>query len=135
MNDFYKDDQNRLVPFTTPDDYFEALPARIQRRITAPHIVPSYGRSVPQWAYYTFGFVVLIVGSVWLTVGLNISATGPANTASAEQLLAEVPEDIIIDYLLQVEVDVMATVPLTESEQQELLEQELDMYEYTEEAL
>ena len=61
--------------------------------------------------------------AVWLVTRPTIPATNSAVTPSAEQLLAEVPTETLVDYLLLAEVDVMTTAALSEAEQAELLEQ------------
>ena len=126
---------NRQTPFTTPEGYFEELPARIQRRITPVAPGESQPAYFPRWTYYALGSVVLLLVFVWLTLdtGIPPGAPPPTATLSAEQLLTAVPEEAIIAYLQASDVDLMVTIPLTEVEQEALLEQELSTYEITEE--
>ena len=128
-------DTTRQTPFTTPEGYFEELPSRIQRRVsTATPSTPTPG-FFPRWAYYTLGAVVVLVASFWLIPSVDTPSEVPAPTANLpiEQLLAEVPTEVLINYLQESDIDVMATVPLTETEQEALVEQELGGYGITEE--
>ena len=129
------DSTNRQAPFVAPKGYFEELPGRIQQRITATPPAESRLSFFPQWMYYAVGSVIMLLVFVWLTLdtGVPPEDATPTATLSAEQLMAEVPEEAIITYLQASEVDVMETMPLTEAEQEVLLEQELSTYEVTEE--
>ena len=134
MSLFSPNDPHQDAPFTTPEGYFEELPARIQRRITASPTPTSTPVGFPRWAYFSLAVVTLLVGLTWLItrVGTPPEGTTSADSRSAEQLLAEVSEEVLIDYLQTSDVDIMTTTPLTEAEQQVLLEQELSTYEITE---
>ena len=128
------DDAHRATPFTTPEGYFEKLPTRIQQRVAEDAPSESTPAFFPRWAYYALGAGAMLLVSVWLTNGRKTpSNEASTTTLSVEQRLAQVPDEEIMEYLQTTEVDVMATLPLTEAEQQTLLEQELDAYEITEE--
>ena len=129
------DSTNRQAPFVAPEGYFEELPNRIQQRVTATPSAESRLSFFPQWMYYAVGSVIMLLAFVWLTLdtGVPPEDATPTATLSAEQLMAEVSEEAIIAYLQASEVDVMETMPLTEAEQEVLLEQELSTYEVTEE--
>jgi hypothetical protein len=60
--------------------------------------------------------------SAWLAIR-STTPTTQASAPSAEQLLAEVPTETLVDYLLLAEVDVMSSTSLSEAEQEALLEQ------------
>ena len=123
MNPFQPDESNRQHPFVAPEGYFDELPARVQKRVstTAQPSVPSGSF---RWIYFAAaGFVAMFAVAVWLVTRPTIPATNSAVTPSAEQLLAEVPTETLVDYLLLAEVDVMTTAALSEAEQAELLEQ------------
>lgn len=125
--------QNRKAPFATPEGYFEELPARVQQRIAAstPEKAPWVFSS--RWVYYGLGVAAMLIVSIWLAIDPPVSTDPPISAVSWEQQLAQVPEETLIDYLEESDIDVMAVAPLTESEQQLLLEQELNLYSVTEE--
>ena len=123
MNPFQPDESNRRHPFVAPEGYFDELPARIQKRVSTT-AQPSVPRGSFRWIYFAAaGFVAMFAVSVWLVTRPTIPATNSAVTPSAEQLLAEVPTETLVDYLLLAEVDVMNAEALSEAEQAELLEE------------
>ena len=123
MNPFQPDESNRQHPFVAPEGYFDELPARVQKRV-ATTAQPSVPRGSFRWIYFAAaGFVAIFAVAAWLVMRPTAPATNSAVTPSAEQLLAEVPTETLVDYLLLAEVDVMTTAALSEAEQAELLEQ------------
>lgn len=124
--------KNHPTPFTVPEGYFEDLPARIQQRI-ATSVPETPVAFFPRWAYYGLGAVAVLVTSLWFIVNISLSSDHPTATLPLDQQLAEIPQEELIDYLQGVDVDVMAVTPLTEEEQQTLLEQELSAYPISEE--
>ncbi|MGB3851064.1 MAG: hypothetical protein WA958_13925 [Tunicatimonas sp.] len=116
------DQSNPKHPFVAPEGYFADLPTRLQQRINGPAASPSTLGLLPRWAYVMVGIFAIAAVSVWLVTRPTTPMT-QASAPSAEQLLAEVPTETLVDYLLLAEVDVMSSASLSEAEQEALLEQ------------
>lgn len=128
MKPFQPDKSNRQHPFVAPEGYFDELPPQVQRRVNEVPAMNLPSRLLPRWAYVAVGIVTMTAVSTWLAVRPMAPATNPVVASLAEQLLAEVPIETLVDYLLLAEVDVMSAASLSEAEQEELLEQ-LDAYD------
>jgi hypothetical protein len=125
MNPFQPDESNRQHPFVAPEGYFDDLPARIQQRVdvdSATAQKPALGL-FPRWAYAVISIFAVAAVSAWLLTRPTASTTTQASVSSAEQLLAEVPTETLVDYLLLAEVDVISAGALSEVEKTELLKQ------------
>ncbi|MGB3587196.1 MAG: hypothetical protein WBA23_11680 [Tunicatimonas sp.] len=121
-------------PFPAPEGYFNDFSQRLQQRIDEDDskenkVVPLTSR----WYYAAAAVVVLAVGT-WLVNPFQTSTTPVAETSQDEVqvLLAEVDEQELIDYLQINSVDVTSTALLTEVEQEELLDAELESYDLPE---
>ena len=118
-------------PLPAPEGYFNDFSQRLQQRIDEKSdseenkVVPLTSR----W-YYAAAAVVILAVSTWLINPFQNSTTSVAETSQDEVqvLLAEVDEQELIDYLQFNSVNVILTIPLTEEEQEELLEAELESY-------
>ncbi len=110
-------------PFVAPEGYFADLPARIQQRVDGVNTQQPAPGFLPRWAYAVASVFAIAAVSAWLMTRPAASTTTQTATLSAEQLLAEVPTETLVDYLLLAEVDVMNTAALSEAEQTELLEE------------
>ena len=89
-------DIDKKEPFKAPDGYFESLEDRIMARIEENEASPARGRSVwfqPWYGYAAAAAVALIA------VVMIFSPGSVSESASAEDILAEIPEEAIIDYL------------------------------------
>ena len=89
------DDIDKKIDFKVPDGYFEELPLKIQQRIQEEN---KEARTfiLPSWSYAMAAAVLLIITFVFL-----FQDTAP----TAESLLAEVPEEALIAYLEEIEID------------------------------
>lgn len=125
-------------PFPAPDRYFDTLSERIQQRIAEEDgtshqpakVVPLRSR----W-YYAAAAVAVVLVSVWLIRPFP-SPTEQAATGSEDEVqhaLADISNEALIDYLQMNDVDIYTTVSLTDTEQEELLNAELESYELPEE--
>lgn len=123
MKPFQPDKSNRQHPFVAPKEYFDELPAQVQQRVRGAGARSTISKLSLRWAYFAVGCVAIVAVAAWLAVRPMAPATNPVVASSAEQLLAEVTTETLVDYLLLAEVDVMSTDPLSEAEQEELLEQ------------
>lgn len=125
-------------PFPAPEGYFDDLSQRIQQRIAQEDESEKQPtrvvRLAPRW-YYAAAAVAVLGLAIWLINPFR-ETTAPVAEVNEEQvqtLLAEVSNQELIDYLQMSAVDVTVSVSLTEEEQEELLEQELDSYDLPEE--
>nr|WKN39823.1 hypothetical protein K4G66_14095 [Tunicatimonas sp. TK19036] len=129
-------------PFPAPEGYFDSLSDRIQARITeeeeASQVPSAKTIGLASRWYYAAAAVAALVISVWLinpfkTTSDSVAANeGPAEE-KVQTLLAEVSNEDLIDYLQMNQVDIYTSVSLTETEEEELLETELESYELPEE--
>lgn len=124
-------------PFPAPEGYFDDLSQRIQQRITQegkPGQQPEkVVRLMPRW-YYAAAAVAVLGLAIWLINPFR-STTAPVAEANEEQvqtLLAEVSNQDLIDYLQMSPVDITVAISLTEEEQEELLEAELETFDLPE---
>jgi hypothetical protein len=112
--------------FEAPDGYFDALPDRLQERIRKEEAGAKVV-GIPRWAYAVAASLLIL-----LVAGVFFFQQPEAELASEQQieaLLAEVPQEVMLDYL-QTDTDLNLTnVNLTDEEQEELLLQGLDTYE------
>jgi len=90
------DDIEKKSGYKVPEGYFEELPLKIQQRIQSES-TQSKTLKVPSWSLAMAASVVIILTSVFLLF------QGKDN--AAEELLAEVPEEDLIAYLDQFEMD------------------------------
>lgn len=116
--------------FEAPEGYFEALPDRIQERIREEENTGTAKMvSFPRWAYAAAASVLIL-----LAAGIYLYQQPAKDLASEQQveaLLAEVPEETMLEYLqADAEISLMQ-VNLTAEEQQELLLEGMDNYELT----
>ncbi len=109
-------------PFVAPEGYFNDLPARIQQRVSVMPQQPAPGL-FPRWAYAVVSIFAIAAVSAWLVTRPTAPMPTQTGVSSAEQLLAEVSTETLVDYLLLTEVDVMNAEALSEAEQAELLEE------------
>ncbi|MEM6842964.1 MAG: hypothetical protein AAF632_12115 [Bacteroidota bacterium] len=123
-------------PFPAPEGYFNDFSQRIQQQINNEAQVEK--RKVVQltsrW-YYAAAAIAILVIAIWLINPLQINTTPIAevNQNEVQNLLAEVNEQDLIDYLQMNSVDMISAVSLTEEEQEELLESELESYDLPDE--
>ncbi len=122
MKSFQPDKPKPPHPFVAPESYFADLPVRIQQRVSATAQQPAPG-FLPRWAYAVISIFAIAAVSAWLITRPTAPTTTQIGASSAEQLLAEVPTETLVDYLLLAEVDVMNAEALSEAEQAELLEE------------
>jgi hypothetical protein len=90
-------------------------------------------RLAPRW-YYAAAAVAILGLAIWLINPLR-KTTVPVAEATEEEvqtLLADVSNQELIDYLQMSAFDVTVSVSLTEEEQEELLEAELETFELPE---
>ena len=88
------DDIDKKQAFKAPEGYFEDLPMKIQQRITEEPRKQS--SSTPVWALAMAASVVIVVAFIFLFQD---------NQPSTESLLADIPQEELIAYLDQLEVD------------------------------
>ena len=122
MKLFPPDKPNPPHPFVAPEGYFNDLPARIQQRVSVAPRQPAPG-FLPRWAYAVVSIFAIAAVSAWLVTRPTAPTPTQTGVSSAEQLLAEVSTETLVDYLLLTEVDVMNAEALSEAEQAELLEE------------
>lgn len=111
------EDLERKDIFTTPDGYFDKLPNRIQERINIPtrnDERPVY-KLVPKKVFYIAASVAVFLIATILVL------REPEETASAQNILAEISTEAMIEYLEMSDVNV-AEITFAEEEQQQLLD-------------
>ena len=86
-------DIDKKEAFKVPDRYFEDLPMKIQQRISTKQ--EKQRSSIPAWSLAMAASVILIITFIFLI---------PDNK-SAEDLLAAIPQDELMAYLDQIELD------------------------------
>jgi len=124
-------------PFPAPEGYFNDLSQRIQQRIAQedePMQQPTkVVRLAPHW-YYAAAAVAVLGLAIWLINPFRSTTeiVAEVNEEQVQTLLAEVSNQEMIDYLQMSAVDVTASVSLTEEEQEELLEAELETFDLPE---
>ncbi len=123
MKSFQPDKPKPSHPFVAPEGYFADLPTRIQQRVNGASTQNPAPKLFPRWAYAAIGIFAVAAVSAWLVTRPTAPTTTLTGASSAEQLLAEVPTEILVDYLVLAEVDVMNAEALSEAEQAELLEE------------
>ncbi len=122
-------------PFPAPEGYFNDFPQRMLQQIEE-EAETEKGKVISlssRW-YYAAAAIVVLVVAVWLINPFQTDTTPIAETNQNEvqNLLAEVNEQDLIDYLQINSADMISTVSLTEEEQEELLESELESYDLPE---
>lgn len=121
-------DHLKKTIFEAPEGYFDSLPDRIHKRIREKEMQDG-GKlvSFSRWAYAAAASVlILLVAGVFF---YQQPAEEGVSADTAEQLLADVPREAMLEYLqADAEVSVLQ-INLTEEEQEELLLEELDTYE------
>ena len=121
-------------PFPAPEGYFDDLSQRIRQRMAQEdeqqrEPAEKVIRLHPHW-YYAAAAVTVLLLSVWLINPFNgWSDPAAAGEGQVETLLAEVSNEALIDYLQMHHPDIFASVSLTETEQEALLEAELESYD------
>jgi len=123
-------------PFPAPEGYFDDLSERIQARVAQegePVQPAKVVRLAPRW-YYAAAAVAVLSLAIWLINPFreNTNPVAETNEEQVQTLLADVSNQEMIDYLQMSTLDVTATVSLTEEEQEELLEAELETFELPE---
>ncbi len=107
--------------FQVPEDYFETLPGRVQlaiaERMQAPAAIGVFSSRL---VYYAAACVAVLL-VIWFSLNTN----NPKKEATAEALLSEVSTSEMIDYLEKSEITTFDMV-LTEEDQKEMLEEQLD---------
>ncbi len=88
------DDIDKKETFKVPDGYFEDLPLKIQQRISTGQ--KKQRRGIPVWSLAMAASVIVILTFIFLI---------PDNNSAAEDMLAEIPQDELIAYLDQLELD------------------------------
>lgn len=88
-------DIDKRKAFEVPEGYFEDLPLKIQSRISTKE-KSKYQIRLPNWSLALAASVILIVTSIFL-----FSDT----PTSAEDLLAKIPQEELIAYLDEIELD------------------------------
>jgi hypothetical protein len=112
------EDLDRKDIFTTPEGYFDQLPGRIHERMALQETKddrPVY-RLVPKRVYYIAASV-----AVFLIATVLVLREPKETTTSAQNMLAEVSTEAMIEYLEMSDVSV-TDITLAEDEQQQLLE-------------
>ncbi|MEQ9437697.1 MAG: hypothetical protein RIG62_01570 [Cyclobacteriaceae bacterium] len=125
-------------PFPAPAGYFDGLSDRIQARIAQEEEAKSDETSkvvrISQRWYYAAAAVAVLALSVWLINPFKNTADPVADgEGEVQTLLADVSNEALIDYLEMTNVDIFTSISLTEAEQEELLEAELESYDLPEE--
>ncbi len=88
------DDIDKKGIFKTPEEYFEDLPLKIQQRISNEAKSRKY--TIPSWSLAFAASTLLIITFVFI-----LSKSGP----NAEELLADIPQDELMAYLDQIDID------------------------------
>ena len=88
------DDIDKKETLKVPEGYFEDLPMKIQQRISQEE--KPQGFSVPSWSLALAASLLLIVTFVFIL---------PEAEPSAEELLAEISQEEIVEYLDLLELD------------------------------
>ncbi len=114
--------------FDAPDGYFEHLPSRIQERMQQEEEAKQTAVvSLPRWAYAAAASVlILLVAGIFF---YQPSDSKPAGEQQIAALLAEVPAETMLEFLLTDAEVGLLQVNLTEEEQEALLSRGLDTYE------
>ncbi|WKN46127.1 hypothetical protein [Tunicatimonas pelagia] len=122
-------------PFPAPKGYFNDFSQRMQQRIEDTKTEEGKVVSISSRWYYAAAAIAVLVVAVWLTNPFQTSTTPVAEVEQEEvqTLLADVSEQELIDFIQLGSVDVISTVLLTEDEQEDLLEAELESYDLPEE--
>lgn len=88
------DDIDKKEIFMTPEGYFEDLPLKIQQRISNESKSRKY--SIPSWSLAFAASISLIITFIFI-----LPKSGP----NAEELLADIPQDELMAYLDQIDID------------------------------
>lgn len=92
------DDIPRKNPFEVPDGYFEKLPGKIQNRIAEAN------RPAQQYWFFSYKLQYVLPVVIMLVVAFVLVLRHETETSSAEQLLAEVDTEILIDFIAEGEL-------------------------------
>ncbi len=94
------DDIEKNEPFGAPDGYFESLSDRIMDRIDEEEVKPEDNRRFLQpWMRYAAAACVVLLATLVFFINQDNQA-GP----TAEELLSEVSNEAILDYLNDMDV-------------------------------
>ncbi len=89
------DDIDKKLKFDVPERYFEDLPMKIQKRVESENR-KNYSLKVPSWSLAMTAAVAVIVGFLFVWNGSD---------SSVEDLLAEIPDDDLIAYIEELNLD------------------------------
>jgi len=89
------DDIEKKLNMKVPEGYFEELPMKIQKRIEMEQS-SSNSFKIPAWSLAMAASIVVIVGFIFFWGGKN---------TSVEELLAEIPEEELMAYVEELNLD------------------------------
>ena len=89
------DDIEKKLNMKVPEGYFEELPMRIQKRIEMEQS-SSTSFKIPSWSLAMAASIVVIIGFIFFWDG---------NNTSVEELLAEIPEEELMAYVEELNLD------------------------------
>ena len=113
------DDIEKRIDFQVPEGYFEDLPMKIQKRIELEKPKRSSLR-VPSWSMAMAASVLLILGFflIW-----------NENETSVEDLLAEIPEEELMAYVEELNLDAYDLASAFPETTEELEFEDIEMME------
>ena len=89
------DDIEKKLNMKVPEGYFEELPMKIQKRIEMEQS-SSTSFKIPSWSLAMAASIVVIIGFIFFWDG---------NNTSVEELLAEIPEEELMAYVEELNLD------------------------------
>lgn len=102
MNNRKLENIDRKLPFDAPDGYFEDLSMRVQRRVAKENMRPSYA-PVFTWKWATMPALLLLIGAIAYFYQPSINTETTMATLSHTELIEQVSEETIADYLMEEE--------------------------------
>ena len=119
--------------FETPAGYFDKLPGRVRERIESEKTTHhNHTASMSSWTYAVAASLALLLAASIFIILLQENKT--VSDPQIEQLLAEVPDEAMLEYI-QSDTDLSVyEIDLTEEEQEQILLQKLEDYDLPTEA-
>jgi len=117
--------------FSTPEGYFDRLPAQIQSRIKEKESIVSWPVFIGSLKYAIPAVLIIMGVIIWQNQSADI-------LIDPDQLVAEVSDNDILDYLEQNEVtteEFVSYVDVSDEVFYQILEEETDLLDLTEEEL
>lgn len=101
-----------------PIGYFEDLPMKIQKRLEQEHKPSGAFLVTPKWALAFASIVLLVISSIFIF---------QSNQQGAEDLLAEVPQEDLVAYLEELNLDTDELYSAIPTDTDLLMEEDTDL--------